>query len=164
MQSFQYNILYSVPFLNKKLHTFGIKPSLLCSFCNLYDETPLHIFYERDCVKCLWADSAQCFQNILILPILTLQTDNFGILESASNDSIFKNDEVFINYILLIFKLHVYRSREKKSINLNNLIAEIQKVRRTEKEIALSNSMKTIAFTKKWLIINNIIPFHNVDG
>ena len=53
MESFQYIILNNVLFLNKKLHTFGIKPSPLYSFCNLYDETPLYIFYECDAVKCL---------------------------------------------------------------------------------------------------------------
>ena len=47
---------------------------------------------------------------------------------------------------------------KKKLININNLIAEIGKVERIEKEIALINSTKTIAFTKKWHIINNIIP------
>ena len=39
--------------------------------------------------------------------------------------------------------------REKSFININNLIAEIRKVKRIEKEIALTNSMKTIVFTKK---------------
>ena len=34
MRSFQYKILNNVLFLNKNLHTFGIKPSPLCSFCN----------------------------------------------------------------------------------------------------------------------------------
>ena len=63
MRSFQYKILNIVLFLNKKLYTFGIKPSQLCSFCNLYDETPLHVFYECNAVKCLWADLVQCFQN-----------------------------------------------------------------------------------------------------
>ena len=52
----------------------------------------------------------------------------------------------------------MFKSREKKFINLNNVIAEIRKVKRTEKEIALTNSMKTITFKKKWFIINNIIP------
>ena len=68
MRSFQYKILNNVLFLNKKLHTFGIKPSPLYSFCNLYDETPYH---ECDRVKCLWSDLVQCFQNNLILPTLT---------------------------------------------------------------------------------------------
>ena len=53
-----------------------------------------------------------------------------------------------MNHILLIFKLYVYKSREKKFININNLIAEIRKVKRIEKEIALNNSMKTTAFGK----------------
>ena len=81
-----------------------------------------------------------------------------GIPESARNDSNFKNNKVFINHILLKFKLYVFKSREKKFIDLNNLIGVIRKVKTIEKEIALMNSMKTIAFTKTWLIINNIIP------
>ena len=36
-------------------------------------------------------------------------------------------------------------------MNLNFLIAEFQKVKRTEKEIALTNSVRTIAFTKNGL-------------
>ena len=89
---------------------------------------------------------------------MTPQAAVLGIPESASNYSIFKNNKVFINHILLIFKLYVFKSREKKFMNLNNLIAAIRKVKTIEKEIALTNSMKSIAFTKKWLIIDNLIP------
>ena len=134
MQSFQCKILNNVLFHNKKLHTFGIKLSPLCSFCNLCDETPLHIFYECDVVKCFWADLVHCFQNDLILPTLTPQAATLGILESESNDSTFKNNKVFINHILLIFKLYVFKSRE----NLNNIIPKIRKVKTIEKEIALT--------------------------
>ena len=91
MQSFQCKILNNVLFHNKKLHTFGIKLSPLCSF------------YECDVVKCFWADLVHCFQNDLILPTLTPQAATLGILESESNDSTFKNNKVFINHILLIF-------------------------------------------------------------
>ena len=89
MRSFQYKILNNVLFLNKKFHTFGIKPSPLCSFCNLYDETPYHMFYECDLVKCLWSDLVQCFQNNLILPTLTLQTAFFGFLDYTNNETPF---------------------------------------------------------------------------
>ena len=71
MRSFQYKLLNNVLFLNKKLHIFGIKSSPLCSFYNLYDEAPLHIFYECDGIKCLWSDLVQYFQNSLVLPTLT---------------------------------------------------------------------------------------------
>ena len=64
----------------------------------------------------------------------------------------------YLSITLYLYLSYVFKSREKNFINLNNLIAEIQKVKRLEKEIALTNSMKTIAFTKIWLIINNIIP------
>ena len=37
-------------------------------------------------------------------------------------------------------------------------MAEIQKVKRIEKEIAFTNSKNIIAFTKKWHIINNTVP------
>ena len=37
-------------------------------------------------------------------------------------------------------------------------MVEIRKVKRIENDIALTKPKKTIAFTKKWHIINNIIP------
>ena len=117
--------------------------SSLCSFCYLYDETPFHIFYECDRVKCLWSDLVKCFQNTLILPTLAPQTAILGILDSVSNNSCFENNK--------IIKLYVYKSREKKFVNINNLVAEIRK------EIALNNSLKTITFRKKWYLTDNII-------
>ena len=56
--------------------------------------------------------------------------------------------KVFINRILLIFTLHVYKSREKKFNNIINLTGEIRKIKSISKVIALNNSKKTIAFTK----------------
>ena len=77
MRSFPYKLLNNVLFLSKKLHTFRIRSSPLCSFCNLLDKTPLHIFYEWDRIKCLWTDLVQYFQNSLVLPNLTPQTGSF---------------------------------------------------------------------------------------
>ena len=156
MRYLQYKILNNILYLNKKLHIFRIKPSPLCSFCNLYDQTPFHIFYECDRIKFLWSELVQCFQNTLIVRTLTPQTAILGILDSVSNNSFFENNKILINHILLIFKLYVYKSREKKFINTNNLIAEIRKVKRIEKEIVLNNSMET-AFRKKWHLTDNII-------
>ena len=39
LRSFQYKILNSVFFLNKKLYTFGITNTAFCSFCNTVEET-----------------------------------------------------------------------------------------------------------------------------
>ena len=125
MRSFQYKILNNILYLNKKLHIFGIKSSPLCSFCNLYNETPFHIFYE--CVRCkfLWSELVQYFQNTLILPTFTPQTAILGILDSVSSTFFLENNKILINHILLIFKLYGYKCRQNKFININNLIAGI---------------------------------------
>ena len=74
----------------------------------------------------------------------------------------FKNNKVFINQILLILNVYNYlmvlKAREKKIIiNIDNLMAQIQKVK-DRKRNYLTNTKTTVAFTKKWHIINNIIP------
>ena len=144
-------------FLNKKLPIFGKKSSPLCSFCNLCHGTPLHMFYECDSIKCLWSDLVHYFQNSLVLPVLTSQTAIFEFLYSTNSDYNFKENKLRINHILLIFKLYVYRSREKQFIHINNLIADIKSAKAIEKEIARSNSKKTIVFKNKWHITNEII-------
>ena len=91
----------------------------------------------------LWSDLVHYFQNSLALPILTPQTAIFGFLDSTSSDYNFKKNKLLINHILLIFKLYVCRSREKQFIHINKSAKAI------EKEIATSNSKKTIAFKNK---------------
>ena len=102
----------------------------------------------------------RCFQNSLVLPILTPQTAIFGFLDSTNSDYNFKKNKLLINHILLIFKLYVYRSREKQFIHINNLIAEIKSAKAIEKEIATSNSKKTIDFKNKCHITNGIISIN----
>lgn len=123
----------------------------MCHICNVYGKIPFHIFYKTDRVKCLWfgITSIQYFQNSSILPTLTPQTAIFVILDSVSYDSLFENNKVFIDPILLVFMLYVYKFRERNFTNTNNLIVEIRKVKRAETEIALTDSKKTIALTKK---------------
>ena len=71
-----------------------------------------------DYVKSLWSDLVQCLQNGLILQLEHYRLTFLGFLISQAN-------KVFINHILLIFKLYVFKSREKKFKNISNLIAEI---------------------------------------
>ena len=95
MRSFQYKLLNNVFFLNEKLHIFGIKSSPLCSFCNVCDGTPLHMYYEWDRIKCLWSDLVQYFQNSVVLPTLTPQTVIFGYLDSTNSDCNFKKNILY---------------------------------------------------------------------
>ena len=86
MRSFQYKLLNNV--------------FPLCSFCNLCDKTPLHIFYECDSIKCLWSDLVHFFQSSLVLLILTPQTANFGFLDSTNSDYNFKKNKLLISHII----------------------------------------------------------------
>ena len=106
MQSFQYKLLNNVLFLNEKLHIFGIKSSPLCSFCNLCHETPLHMFYECDSIKCLWSDLVHYFQNSLVLPVLTSQTAIFEFLYSTNKWRI-TNEIISITY--MIREKHIFK-------------------------------------------------------
>ena len=71
--------------------------------------------------------------NISLL-ILTPQTAIFGFISGIEN-SVYK----ITNHILLIFKLHVYKSRERGILELSRLINEIKKVKLLEKKSAPNN-------------------------
>ena len=45
LRAFQFKLLNNVLYLNKVLFKCGKSGSPLCSFCNVKDETPYHLFY-----------------------------------------------------------------------------------------------------------------------
>ena len=104
LRSFQYKILNNVLSLNKKLYTFGITNTALCSFYNALQETSIHIFLVCVHVKCLWERLRMKFQNDFILPLLTQQTAIRGLY-----------NEVCDNYTVIFFLIfrYIYISREK---------------------------------------------------
>ena len=133
-----FNIKF-LTFLNKKLYTFGITNTALCSFCNTLEETPIHIFFDCVHVKCLWERLQMKFQNDFILPSLTLQTAILRLYNKA-------NDNYnLLSHILLIFK-YIYISREKRTLNINILIANLIKVKRREKQISIGIINKREAY------------------
>ena len=122
LRSFQYKIFNSVLFFNKKLHTFGITNTALCSFCSTLEETPIHILFDCNHVKCIWKRSRPKFQNGFTLPLLTPQAAILGLYNEANdNDNLLK-------HILLIFKYCIYISRKKRTLNINILTANLIKV------------------------------------
>ena len=53
-RAFQFKLLSNVLHLKKMPFKFGKSGSPLCSFCNLKDETPYHLFYECNHTNSLW--------------------------------------------------------------------------------------------------------------
>ena len=85
----------------------------------------MRIFLECICVyvKQLWNHCRLFLTKHISLPILTPQTAIFGFINGIEN-SVYK----IKNQMLLIFKLHVYKSRERGILELSRLIIQIKKV------------------------------------
>ena len=140
---FQYKIINNVLFLNKKLFCFNITSSPYCSFCGKNEETTIHIFCECEKTRFLWSELRLYFPQ-LSLPELLPQTALFGFYENSEKDLLILN-----NHILLLFKLYIYREREKKDLSLEGLLSIIIKTKKIEKNIATKN-YKIEKYNKKW--------------
>ena len=101
-------------YLNEMLYKFGKKISSFCSFCMEEPENPIHLFHS--CIKTnfLWMQLQHSFQNVLIIRLITPQSAIFGFTDHKENYHL-------INYILLIFKCYVYKTRENESLDLKVL-------------------------------------------
>ena len=127
------------------LFTFDKTKTPRCSFCHSYDETIKHIFLECIYVKQLWNHLRLFLTNDISLPILTPQTAIFGFINGIENN-VYK----IKNHILLIFKLHVYKSRERGTLEFSKLINEIKKVKLLEKNATQSHVRKLEHYNIKW--------------
>ena len=74
LRIFQYKLLYNVLYLNKKLFHFGIITQSKCFFCDLYDETPQHLFCECTYAQNLWNLLRLYLSEKVALPVLNRQS------------------------------------------------------------------------------------------
>ena len=108
---FQHKLLNNVLFLNKMLYRFGISQDLLCSFCCLEEETPMHIFYSCNHTQILWQRLKYYPQNNLDLPFLTPQSAILDFTDSQPENFI------IINNLRLIFKYYIFKSKSNKHLS-----------------------------------------------
>ena len=112
---FQYKQLNNVPYLNKKLFHFGIISQPKCSVCNLYDETPQHLFYECIYTQHLWNHLQLYISGKIALPALTPQSAIFGFTD------VLDQNYIIVNHLLLIFKYNVYNSMVNNTLRFQSL-------------------------------------------
>ena len=105
---FLYKYLKNVLFLNKKLYTFGITNTPLCSFCNTSEGTSIQIYFGCIHVKRLQTK----FQNGLILLSVASQTVILALYDKAS----IKYN--LLSHVFLILRYCIYISREKRILNI----------------------------------------------
>ena len=127
--AFQFNLLNNILYLNKWLFKFGKSGPPLCSFCNVKDETPYHLFYEHIHTISLWNQLRHFLSNSLNIPLLTPQSAIFGFINQKENFLI-------INHLLFIFKFYIYNSRSSRKLNIEYLEIIIYKTRSIELEVS----------------------------
>ena len=98
---FQCKVLNNVLYLNKKLFQFGIISQSKCSFCELYDETPHHIFYECTYAQNLWNQLRLYISEKVALTVLNPQSDIFGFTD------VLDHNYLLVNHLLLKFKYNI---------------------------------------------------------
>ena len=145
MKRFQYKVLKNTLFLNKKLFLFKKSNSPLCSFCNEEDETVFHLYFYCPDVRNLWNQLAIYLAEDFSLPPQTLQAAVFGFSEKGNTEN-----AILYNHLFLIFKLYVYRSREKGLLNVMSFVNQIIKIKKIEKENSLYSEKKRARYIKKW--------------
>ena len=62
LRYFQYKSLHNTLYLNQKLFPFRKHNNPLCSFCNLEDETVIHLFVNCSKTKQLWCTAIEYFK------------------------------------------------------------------------------------------------------
>ena len=144
-RNFQYKILHNILYLNKKLYILGKIDSPLCFICHSNDNTVAHLSWECVRVIQLWSQLRTFFSTDLNLPLLTTQIAIFDFLVETDT-CIFK----ITNNLLLIFKMYIYKSREKDFVDISSLINEIRKIKTFEKNIATNHTKKLLIYNKRW--------------
>ena len=107
---FQYKLLNNVLYLNKKLFHFGIISQSNCFFCELYDETPQHLFYECTYAQNLWNQLRLYLSEKVALLVFNPQSVIFGFSD------VLDHNYLLVSHLVLIFKFNVYNSRVNNTL------------------------------------------------
>ncbi|MGI9312710.1 MAG: reverse transcriptase domain-containing protein [Alphaproteobacteria bacterium] len=100
LKYFQYRFIHRILAVNSFLHKIGIHDSPLCSFCNNYNETLGHLFWDCPVVNQFWFKAAN---DIITVPIrLSKDVVFFGYLDNLKSP---------FNYFILHVKHYIYCCR-----------------------------------------------------
>ena len=127
---FQYKLANNVLCLNKKLFHCGIISQSKCSFSELCDETPQHLFYEYTYAQTSWNQHRLYPSERVALPVLNPQSAIFGFTDVLDHNCL------LVNHLLLIFKYVIYNSRVNNNLSFQNLKCIISQIKYIEETIS----------------------------
>ena len=133
---FQYKLLNNVLYLHEKLFQFGIISHSKCSFCELYDETWHHIFYECTYTQNLWNRLRLHLSQKVALLVLNPQSTIFGFTDVSDHNFL------LVNHLLLIFKYNIYNSKVNNGLSLQSLKCVIYQIKYIEETISNNDLIK----------------------
>ena len=110
---------------------FGIISQSKCFFCELYDETLHHIFYECTYAQNLWNRLRLYLSEKVALPVLIPQSAIFGFTD------VLDLNFLLVNHLLLIFKYSIYNSRVNNSLSFQSLKCDISQIKYIEETIII---------------------------
>ena len=110
-RTFQFKCMHNILFLNERLFKLNHSDTPLCSYCNTSPENMIHLFSECHLTKELWR------QVRTSLPDVQLTELTPGSAYLGLNPL----DDILANHIHLIFKIAIYNSRKKRSVQFNIL-------------------------------------------
>ena len=145
-RQFNFKINHNVLFLNKALKKMKLVESSLCSYCNVEEETTIHLFSGCLCIRELWGEVQLFFRSKLLLEDLTPQSAILGWYKET-------NMGILKNQILLIFKMIVYKDRVTGSCSLNRVLNKIKMVKAIEYGIQTKNEYNR----NKWEPIGELL-------
>lgn len=139
----QYRILVRALTLNIHVSKWNKDVSSKCSFCNLKEETTIHFFVECSYSKKMWIALQKWIKHWYNINVEF--TPSMIILGNYN-----QRDKDLVNMFILITKFYLYKCRVQKiSANFVTLIADIDRIRETEKVIA-NKQGKQVLHNIKW--------------
>ena len=143
VRCFQFKILSDILFLNSRLVKIGAVESDRCTFCQDFQETLEHFFFQCPYSTEFWIN----FENFWLRITKEQRKLDYmniivGILDS-------RND--LLNYFIVLGKLYLWNCRRNKQTPLFTLFESIVKNKyNIEKQIASQNDLSLKKFQAKW--------------
>ena len=137
----QFRIIHRIIATNSFLKKIGYRESNLCTFCNMEEETTLHLFCECNYVSSLWDDFNAWLSEKF--------HDNISL---QKKDIILGNDKFIdiVNLLIILMKSFIYQNRMKNKIpRFLNFIEYAKLYQKTEKFI-FTNSNRICKFDNRW--------------
>ena len=154
-RQFHFKICHNILYLNKTLQRMQLVDNSKCSFCNIEDETIVHLFSQCIVTNDLWSQIKSYFSRFLTLPEVTPQSAFLGFLDVDEH-------ELIINQILLTYKMVIYKSRESGSCNFIKFLNKIKQIKLIEDTIAQKHQTRRVYNHRKWSVIS--LAFDRISG